>query len=111
MNKEYVIRKNHQFQDIIGKRNQIVSKELIIYKVKNDLNHLRIGISVSKKFANAVGRNRYRRQTRASLDIVNLFNEIPYDIVIILRKPFLKLKFEKMAEVLDKQLKRINSGK
>ncbi len=105
MKKQNVIKKNHEFQDIIKGRNQKVSKSLVIYFRKNN-EYAKIGISISKKFANAVYRNKYRRQVRNCLDLINMW-EIKYDIILILRKPFLTLSFEDKRKELKKMLGRI----
>lgn len=111
MKKENRLRKNWQFQQIIAKKKQIVTKYLVVYFVPNDLNTIRVGISVSKKFANAVERNRQRRQTRAALDILKTeyFNSgKSYDIVIMLRTPFLDASFEKKTIALQEIIKQLN---
>ena len=87
MTKNHVIKKNHEFQKIIKKRKQKVSKYLVAYVVENNT-ELRVGISISKKTANAVYRNRYRRQVRSILDQINVRN-LKKDIVLILRKEFI----------------------
>lgn len=107
MLKDNRLRKNWQFQDIIDKNKQIVTKGLVVYFIPNDLNRLRVGISVSKKFENAVGRNRQRRQVRAALDLLpNQFIK-SFDIVIILRKPFLTMEFDKKKNALKEVLERL----
>ena len=106
MKKNQVIRKNHEFQDIINKRKHTVSKYLVIYEIPNDTN-LRVGISISKKFANAVYRNRYRRQVRAILDTLQPW-ELKKDIVVMLRRPFLELSFSDKTKELKKLFERIS---
>ena len=63
MKKEYRIKKNEEFQKIIRQKKSIVHSKFVIYFRKND-EHLRIGISVSKKLGNAVVRNKIKRQIR-----------------------------------------------
>ena len=106
MKKENRLRKNHQFQNIITKKQMHVSKYVVLYFKKNNLNTARIGISVSKKFANAVGRNKHRRQVRAILDLLNPFDK-SYDIVIIVRKPFIEADFEVKKNSLKKLIERL----
>lgn len=105
MKKVNVLRKNWQFQEIIDSRKQHVSNFLIFYFRANH-DELRVGISISKKFANAVLRNKYRRQTRAALDLVAPW-EKKYDIVIMLRKPFLDLPLDRKVEELRKMFERM----
>ena len=108
MQKKYRLRKNWQFQNIINSKKQYISKDLIFYFQKNSSN-IKIGISISKKFTNAFNRNRYRRQTRAAIDIIKPW-ELKYDVVIILRKSFLTLSFEEKTNVLSKMFERLKNG-
>ena len=98
------LKKNWEFQEIINSRKQNVSNFLIFYYRENKHN-TRIGISISKKFANAVYRNKYKRQTKAALDIIKPWN-CNKDIVIILRKNFLTLSFENKIKELKKMFER-----
>lgn len=101
MKKENRLRKNHDFQRIINSKKSVVSKHLVVYYLPNKLNRMQVGISVSKKFANAVGRNKLRRQVRAILDDVNMFDK-PVDVVVILRKPFMNASYiDKMNSLKD----------
>ena len=106
MKKDNRLRKNHDFQRIINSKQSLVSKHLVVYYLPNNLGKMQVGISISKKFANAVGRNKLRRQVRAILDVIDPFDK-PMDIVIILRKPFLKDDFNSKLESLKQLLKRI----
>jgi ribonuclease P protein component len=47
MKKKYIVKSNHEFQEIIGKGKKTVSQYFILYKV--DANDVRFGISVGKK--------------------------------------------------------------
>lgn len=109
MQKIRSIKKNWEFQAIINKKNQIVTNYLIFYYVKSDF--FEIGISVPKKFANAVKRNYYKRQIKNALYILWKKGEIflNFRVVLIARKNFLPLSFEtkyqKIAKIF-KELKR-----
>ena len=105
MLKKNIIKKNFEFQDIIQKKRQKVSKYLVAYS-QNNKDELRVGISISKKFANAVNRNKYRRKVRSILDSLNMWS-IKKDVVLILRKSFLDLSFKEMTEEVKKILERI----
>ncbi|WP_027334392.1 ribonuclease P protein component [Mycoplasma elephantis] len=99
MNKKYRIRKNWEFQQIIEQKNQVLNKELILYFKK--ANEFKIGISIPKKFANAVKRNYLRRQVRSIIANLNVF-EFTYHFVIIIRKQFLELDFKSKLESIKK---------
>ena len=106
MKKDNKLRKNYDFQRIINSKKSVVSKFLVIYNVPNTLGKTRIGISISKKFTNAVGRNRIRRQVREILD-GNFSYDVSKDLVIIVRKPFMSAEFEIKTNELKKLLERI----
>ena len=106
-NKKHVLKKNWEFQNVIGNKgskNKIINSYLIFYYKPNN-EHLRIGISVSKRFAIAVKRNFYRRQVREMVRSYDDFSK-KFDVVIILRKNFLSLSFEdkdkKIKEMMGK---------
>ena len=106
MKKENRLRKNHDFQRIIGSRKSKVSKHAVLYFQPNKFKRMRIGISVSKKFINAVGRNSVRRQVRAILDEAEQFHK-PLDVVLIVRKPFINASYASKKETIVKLLKGI----
>lgn len=79
------IRKNTEFVSTMkGKRLSIDG--LSLFYAKNETGNFRIGISVSKKLANAVGRNRLRRQIRDCISRVLRRYTLGYDLVFIARK-------------------------
>lgn len=49
MKKEYRVKKNEDFSRIIKRKQSMANRTFIIYYLKNDIGHARIGISVSKK--------------------------------------------------------------
>lgn len=106
MQKKNRLRKNHEFQKIIQKNKSEISKYLVIYFSKNNLGYTRIGISVSKKFINAVGRNKIRRQVRAIMDNINNFNK-SLDVVLIVRKPFITTSYAKKFSAIKETWERI----
>lgn len=105
MLKENTLKKNREFQELINSKKQYVTHFLILYYKPTD-SKLRAGISVSKKFANAVGRNKQRRQTKAALDLINPWDK-KFDVVIILRKDYLTLPFDRKVEELKKVFERL----
>ena len=60
---------------------------LIVYVCENDLPHLRVGLSVSRKNGGAVQRNRLRRLYREAFRLTR--HEMPtgLDLVLIPRRP------------------------
>lgn len=109
MKKDYRVRKNEDFGVIIRKKQSIASKTFIIYYLKNDIDHARVGISVSKKLGNAVVRNKIKRQIRMMVqDVFDFDNK--YDYIVIVRNNYLNNNFESnkkdMLYLYNKMIKR-----
>lgn len=97
MKKIYRLKKNWEFNDVINSKKQIINKYVIVYYKNADA--FKVGITVPKKFANSVGRNLYKRQLRAILHEIKLY-DLCYEFVIIARKDFLETKYaNKKAEI------------
>ncbi|WP_211333928.1 ribonuclease P protein component [Metamycoplasma neophronis] len=108
MNKTNVVKKNWEFQKILDKHNQVVSRNLILYFNKSDF--FRVGISIPKQFANAVQRNHYKNQIRSILRKMDI-SKINYDTVIIARKGFFSLDWNQKVKEINKLYERITDGK
>ncbi len=79
------IRKNSEFASVMkGKR--LSADGLSLFYRRNDTGNFRIGISVGKKLANAVRRNRMRRQLRACIMKVLQNESSGYDLVFVARR-------------------------
>lgn len=100
LKKENIVKKNWEFQKIINSKKQYLSKYLILYYLKNK--NFEIGISIPKKFANAVQRNYLKRQIRSIIKQKINFSNLNYRIVLIVRKEFIKLPFEQKVQQVEK---------
>lgn len=78
------LKKPSDFQKVYKKRDSKANNLLVMYKIKNNLDCSRCGISVSKKVGNSVIRHRLKRQIR---EIFRLDEDIcsGYDIIIVAR--------------------------
>ncbi|ATO31128.1 ribonuclease P protein component [Mycoplasmopsis bovirhinis] len=85
MKKEFRLSKNWDFEKIINKKQYFANDFLIIYYQKSP--DCQIGITIPKKFEDSVGRNFYKRQLKAILRELNIFN-LKFHLVIIARKKF-----------------------
>lgn len=92
MKKKFRIKKNEEFQDIIHSRKNVVQAKFVIYYRKNE-EHLKVGISVSKKLGNAVVRNKIKRQVRMMIQQV-FDKDKKMDYIIIVRKPYLSSSYK-----------------
>ena len=106
MKKEYRLLKNQDFQKVIQAKQSIVNKCYVVYFQKNELNKIRVGISISNKFGCAVERNKAKRQVREIVSDI-FSTSIPYDVVIIIRNRFGNNEFRKNKEEMNYIYKKI----
>ncbi|MGL6125270.1 MAG: ribonuclease P protein component [Metamycoplasmataceae bacterium] len=104
MKKHEIVKKTQEFQNIIRNKKQFVSNELILYYVESD--SFQIGISIPKKFVNAVGRNYLRRQIRAIVSSIN-YENIKYKVILIIRKDYMKLSYTDKKKEIIKFMERL----
>lgn len=81
------VKRYDEFQKVINFGEQVRSKSLVMYFLKNDLNYARVGISIPKKSGIAVIRNKIKRQIRAIL-LTQLNLDLSYDLIFISRKDY-----------------------
>lgn len=102
MKKEYRLLKSDDFKNVLDSRHCLgKSNSFSVFYKSNNLNHARIGLSVSTKIGNAVTRVRVRRQLRAQINLCAIL-EKPFDIVIIAKSGYLEKTFQENAEILNK---------
>ncbi|MGX7112656.1 ribonuclease P protein component [Gemella cuniculi] len=104
MKKEYRIKKSQDFDKIIKKRQSFANRQFVIYYEKNNLEHMRLGISVSKKLGKAYERNKLKRYVRESFKTRKDFVK-NYDIIVIVRAGAKELPFLEFGNSLDHVLK------
>jgi ribonuclease P protein component len=99
------IRKNTEFVATMkGKR--LSTDGLSLFYRKNDTGNFRIGISVSKKLANAVKRNRLRRQIRSCITKALGRTAAGYDLVFMARQGLAGREFEQILKAVTQVLQR-----
>lgn len=110
MKKDKRITSNLEFQEILFSKSYLSSKKFIIYFRDKKENYARIGLSVGKKLGIAVLRNKIKRQLRMMLTDLN-FEELRFDLIIIVRKSYLESSFAENERELLKMIKKINKEK
>lgn len=100
MKKQYRVKQSKEFKQILDKK-LILGKNssFTIYFSKNNLDHGRIGISVSKKNGNAVVRSKIRRQIRAMINQTDILKN-KLDLIIIVKQTYNDNSFETNLENL-----------
>ena len=92
MKKELRVKKSTEFETIIKKRKSVANREFVLYWNPNDLEHMRIGLSVGKKIGNAVAR----------MMVHELFTKEDHnDYILIVRKPYSQNDFEQNKKSLQ----------
>ena len=79
---------------------------LSLFYSRNDTGNFRVGISVGKKLANAVGRNRLKRQIRAGIMKVLKQQTGGYDLVFVARRELALADHERIFRAVEKVLRR-----
>lgn len=106
MKKQFRLKNTFDFQRVIKNAQFVKNKQFVIYFISNELNHVRVGISVPKKIGVAVKRNKIKRQVKAMLQPqLNDLEKIDY--VIIVRHQYNVNEFYKSREALFSLLNKI----
>ncbi len=108
MKKKYSLKQNNVFNDVLKKGRKNHSEFFLLSKSRhqNNYGHIRIGISIPKKFGNAVFRNKQKRQIKNIID--SFFIDIKdknVDLIILAKKPFFSLSFIEKQTILEKKVK------
>jgi ribonuclease P protein component len=99
------LRKNTEFVAALkGKRLSVDG--LSLFYTKNEAGNFRVGISVSKKLANAVKRNRLKRQIRNCIMRVLQGHAAGYDLVFVARQELCAAGYEQILKTVETVLQR-----
>jgi len=99
------LRKKKEFVSAMkGKRLSVDG--LSLFYAKNDKGNFRVGISVSKKMANAVKRNRLRRQIRDCIQRVLKDHAAGYDLVFVARHELSTVDYKRILRTVETALRR-----
>ncbi len=79
---------------------------LSLFYTNNTKGNFRVGISVSKKLANAVKRNRLRRQIRNCVMIALAGHTMSQDLVFVARRELYGAPYEQIRKTVEAVLSR-----
>jgi ribonuclease P protein component len=79
---------------------------LSLFYARNETGNFRVGISVSKKLANAVKRNRLKRRLRACIMKVLKDHSFGYDLVFVARRELYTAGYEQIMKTVEAVLQR-----
>lgn len=103
------LKHNQDFNKIIEEGRKSMNSHFIIYYAPSlsfDISTYRIGVSVGKKFGNAVQRNHQKRIVRSIITNLTI-NVVKYDYVIISRPACKNTVYLKQADKLSSLIKEI----
>ena len=105
LRKSFRVKKEKDFDAIFKKGASVANRKFVIYRLENQQQHFRVGLSVSKKLGNAVTRNQIKRRIRHVL--IQNSNQIAdnVDFVVIARKGVEELDFDQVEKNLVHVLK------
>ncbi len=105
MKKRFRVKKEKDFSAIFKKGENFANRKFVIYRLENNEQHFRVGLSVSKKLGNAVTRNQIKRRIRHIL--IEHKNQLVenVDFVVIARKGVEILDYAEMGKNLLHVLK------
>ncbi len=101
--------KKKEFERVFNEGKVIKNEFVVLYVIRNDFSHSRIGLVVSKKVGNAVRRNRAKRLLREVYRLNKHLLTVHVDIIAIPRQPFTTdLKLSDIEEGFRKLLLKMN---
>ena len=100
MNSDLRIKSKIEFEDIIKNGKKIGNSFFVIYYKDRKKLFSRFGVSLSKKFGNAVVRNKYKRILREIIRINQKKFKNSYDYIIIMKKSCFDLNYKMIEEKL-----------
>ena len=105
MKKRFRVKKEKDFNAIFKEGKSFANRKFVIYRLENNEQHFRVGLSVSKKLGNAVMRNQIKRRIRHILieHKDQLVENV--DFVVIARKGVEILDYAEMEKNLLHVLK------
>ena len=100
MRKSFRVKKEKDFDAIFKEGKSVANRKFVIYRLENQQQHFRVGLSVSKRLGNAVTRNQIKRRIRHVL-IKNSHQIVDnVDFVVIARKGVETLEYAEIEKNL-----------
>lgn len=100
MNKMYRLKDNRDFGRVFKEGKSFANRFMVVYHAPNQLDHYRIGFSVSKKVGNAVTRNRVKRLMKEAFRLEMPDTSLAVDFVLIARPNVADLSFDEVRKNL-----------
>lgn len=105
MKKQYRVKKSQEFEKIIKNKRFVASPGIVLYIMKKNEEHARVGITVKKKIGNAVVRNKVKRQVRMMISDIYDFEE-EFDSILLIKEKYLENSYEENKNILNSLYKK-----
>ena len=86
------LKTNLQFKSVFDHKKRFVDDLLVIYMAPNELDYCRLGVSIGKRFGNAVRRNRLKRVLREAFRLEQHNLPQSFDYVVMYNAKLTKNK-------------------
>lgn len=107
MKKEYRVKNSKEIEIIVKGRKSKGNKNFVLYKRENHENtHFRFAVSVSKKYGNAVERNKIKRRVREIISKYDISDR--YDLFVVVKTGSINLSFDEIKESLEWLIRKQN---
>ncbi|MEW9672341.1 ribonuclease P protein component [Ammoniphilus sp. 3BR4] len=104
---QHRLRDQNEFQKVFQQGKSAANRQFVVYMLpKEGQEHIRIGISVSKKIGKAVVRNRVKRLIREASRLLVPQMKWRGDLVIIARIPVAEMDYHELSASLTHCLKK-----
>ncbi len=106
MKREFRLTQSAEFKRVWRRGSSYAHPLIVLVVLPNELSRTRVGVTAGKGIGGAVQRNRAKRLLRHAVD--PLLAEIPsgYDLLLLARKPLLKVKCDQVRQALLVNLKK-----
>ncbi len=105
MKKKYRIKREYDFTLVFKRGKSFANRQFVVYFKDNpNTDHLRLGVSVSKKLGNAVKRNQIKRRIRVFFQTYQ-DDLLPREYIVIARHPVATMDYQEMEKSLLHVLK------
>ncbi len=97
---------SQQFRKVYDQGQRFHTSYFSAFILKNDVDELRLGITVTRKIGNAVIRNRCKRRLREALRTRIDLSDLAGDLVINAKSDLVRAEFTQIVEALEKTVAR-----